>query len=263
MESQWAVHRFAAPWLVALGAALVMPAASAQSLPQTSEDVLQAMCRSAAVIFSGQVVAVRRHEGRNGSTGTVEIEFAVDDAVRGMQGARYILREWAGLWPAGDQPFQVGQRFLMLLHAPSAAGLSSPVDGMDGAIPIRAAGTGSAAADAPAPAASMAASSSASPSDARVVDLRWIQTQVVRPLSYRPDTIAHPISAFAPAHTNAVQTHPAATAETQSAPGLETLAPEVPTDDNATSPSLAQQSEPYTTVLTKLRAWVREADAPR
>ena len=80
-------------------------------------------------------------DAKNGATGVVEIEFAVEDAVRGVSGGTYTLREWAGLWPAGDEPFRVGQRYLMLLHAPGAAGLSSPVGGMDGAIPIRG-GTG-------------------------------------------------------------------------------------------------------------------------
>jgi hypothetical protein len=38
----------------------------------------------------------------NGATGVVEITFAVEDAVRGVSGSTYTLREWAGLWPAGD-----------------------------------------------------------------------------------------------------------------------------------------------------------------
>ena len=104
--------------------------------PQGITDALHAMSRLAGVIFAGQVVAVRRIDGGNDATGIVEIQFAVEDAVRGVSGGVYTLREWAGLWPAGEEPFRVGQRFLMLLHAPSVAGLSSPVGGMDGAIPI-------------------------------------------------------------------------------------------------------------------------------
>ena len=132
-------------------------------------DALHAMSRLAAVIFAGQVIGVRRHDAVDGATGTVEIEFAVEDAVRGVSGGTYTLREWAGLWPAGDQPFRVGQHFLMLLHAPGVAGLSSPVGGTDGAIPIRGSG--------PAPPANA--------TDGRVVDLRWIETRVVRPIVYR------------------------------------------------------------------------------
>jgi hypothetical protein len=80
------------------------------------------MSRLAGVIFAGQVIGVRRLDGGNGATGVVEITFAVEDAVRGVSGSTYMLREWAGLWPAGDEPFRVGQRYLMLLHAPGAAG---------------------------------------------------------------------------------------------------------------------------------------------
>jgi hypothetical protein len=110
----------------------IVPAVS----PAT-EAALHDMARLAGVIFTGEVVAVRRHDASDSSTGVVEIEFAVDDAVRGVRGGSYTLREWAGLWNAGDEPFRAGQRYLMLLHAPGASGLSSPVDGVDGAIPIR------------------------------------------------------------------------------------------------------------------------------
>jgi hypothetical protein len=110
--------------------------------PQSANDALHSMSRLAGAIFTGQVVAVRRIEGVNGATGVVEIDFAVEDAVRGVGGSAYTLREWAGLWPAGDEPFRVGQRYLMLLHVPGAAGLSSPVGGTDGAIPIHGTGAG-------------------------------------------------------------------------------------------------------------------------
>jgi hypothetical protein len=118
------------------GQIAIVPAVS----PAT-EAALHDMARLAGVIFTGEVVAVRRHDAGDGSTGVVEIEFAVDDAVRGVRVGSYTLREWAGLWNAGDEPFRVGQRYLMLLHAPGESGLSSPVDGVDGAIPIRGGGT--------------------------------------------------------------------------------------------------------------------------
>lgn len=135
-----------------------------------TEDALHAMARLAGVIFTGDVVAVRRHDANDGAAGVVEIEFAVEDAVRGVSGGSYTLREWAGLWAAGDEPFRVGQRYLMLLHAAGAAGLSSPVGGTDGAIPIRG-GTASAS---------------------RTVDLRWIRTRVVQPIAYRAAPVAQP-----------------------------------------------------------------------
>jgi hypothetical protein len=140
------------------------------------------MTQLAGVIFAGQVVAVRQLQAVGGATGVVEITFAVDDAVRGAGGGSYTLREWAGLWPGGDEPFRVGQRYLMLLHSPGAAGLSSPVGGMDGAIPIR----GVASAAGPAEADSLSA------------DLSWVGTRVVvQPTAYLAQgrgPIARPIA---------------------------------------------------------------------
>jgi hypothetical protein len=121
-----------------------------------ADDALRVMTEMAGVIFTGQVVGVRRHDA------VVEIEFAVEDALRGVSGGSYTLREWAGLWPGGNEPFRVGQTYLMLLHSPGAGGLSSPVGGMDGAIPIR---------------------GGAGPTG-RVVDLGWVGTRVVRPTVY-------------------------------------------------------------------------------
>src|SRR5260370_85850 len=101
--------------------------------PQTVVDVLHQLSDKADVIFAGQVLAIRRPNG-----GVVEVEFRLDQAIRGCAaGTPYILREWAGLWAGDNQRYRVGQRLLMLLHAPSAAGMSSPVGGLAGAIPIR------------------------------------------------------------------------------------------------------------------------------
>jgi hypothetical protein len=151
------------------GVALWASRGQAQTLPQTSVDALQMMTAQAGVIFTGQVVAVRQHAA------VVEIDFAVLDSIRGVSGGSYTLREWAGLWPGGDEPFRVGQQYLMLLHTSGAGELSSPVNGMDGAIPIRggAAGIG------------------------RVVDLSWVGTKVVTPTVYLPapirQSVARPI----------------------------------------------------------------------
>jgi hypothetical protein len=139
--------------------------------PQDIVTALHQMSDRADVIFVGRVSEVRRVGSGNVAGGVVEIRFEVEQAVRGCSAGSYVLREWAGLWEGDNQRYRAGQRLLMLLHAPNAAGLSSPVDGMDGAIPI-VRGNGLPGAN----------------SSARVmpstVDLRWVGTKLLHPVSY-------------------------------------------------------------------------------
>jgi hypothetical protein len=169
------------PWLRALAiAALLMdslahgqvaPAAS-PTQQQTVVDVLHQLSDKADVVFAGQVVAIRRPN----DTSWVEVEFRVDQAIRGCSvGTPYVLREWAGLWTAGNQRYRVGQRLLMLLHAPSASGMSSPVGGLDGAMPIRQGGM-----------AAQAMDSSTAP-QLPFVDLRWLGARLPHVVSYRSE----------------------------------------------------------------------------
>ena len=239
--------------------------------PQTTNDALHAMSRLAGVIFAGQVIGVRRLDGGNGATGVVEITFAVEDAVRGVSGSTYMLREWAGLWPAGDEPFRVGQRYLMLLHAPGAAGLSSPVGGMDGAIPIRgsgqalgpqATGSGEPMASGTVATGRVAAGTSAL-ADGRVVDLRWVGTRVVQPLTYKTEPVAHPIGGPITVHAYAVNAGPASTEELETASSLPTadvLASVAASEARAAS---ASQGAAYATVLGMLRSWEKADHATR
>lgn len=144
-----------------------VPAASSAS-PQTVVDVLHQLSDKAEVIFAGQVMAIRHPNGN-----IVEVEFRVDQAIRGCTaGTPYILREWAGLWEGDTPRYRVGQQLLMLLHAPSAAGMSSPVGGLDGAIPIRQGGAVSPVAD------------GATPRQPPYVDLRWLGVKLPRSISY-------------------------------------------------------------------------------
>jgi len=144
--------------------------AASSASPQTIVDLLHQLSDKADVIFAGQVLAIRRPNG-----GVVEVDFRVDQAIRGSAvGAPYILREWAGLWVTDNQRYRVGQRLLMLLHAPSAAGMSSPVGGLDGAIPIRQGGMATQLADSAGP-------------PRPFVDLRWLGTRLPRAVSYRSE----------------------------------------------------------------------------
>jgi len=187
-------------WLrrVSLGALLAAPlshgqtasSASSQAKSQTVTDVLHQMSNRADVIFMGQVLAVR-HNSDSENVGVVEVEFRVDQAVRGCTaGTIYTLWEWGGLWTGGSRRYHVGQRLLMLLHAPIAGGLSSPVDGLDGAIPVRQGST-----------ATPLATASAPPG-APFVDLRWLGVKLQRPVSYRsgPAPTKDPVRQAAIAH---------------------------------------------------------------
>ena len=139
--------------------------------PGSIEDALYAMSSQAGVIFAGQVLAVRPQLdlAYGSGSGWVEIEFRIDQAVRGCVGqATYVLREWSGLWSSGNPRYTVGQRLLMLLHTPSASGLSSPVGGQDGAIPL----TGAGASPRPEDKFTTAVD--------QAVDLRWIEARLLR-----------------------------------------------------------------------------------
>ncbi|MDE3103923.1 MAG: hypothetical protein KGK08_01995 [Acidobacteriota bacterium] len=165
--------------------------AQAPTVAATVEDALHQMEARAGVIFTGQVVAVRPLGSNALSPAVVEIDFRVENAIRGCTaGSTYTLREWGGLWAADGARYQPGERLLMLLHAPTAAGLSSPVDGQDGAIPIVGATSQVASASSVAAIGAVAATES--------VDLRWLAAKVLRPLQYAPPQLhrgVHPLAA--------------------------------------------------------------------
>lgn len=148
---------------------------AASGLPATPDDLIVQMSQSAGVIFVGHVVKVRQpRAGFSGSPeaaaeGVVEIDLHVDQAVRGpAQGSIYTQREWGGLWAGGTERYRTGQRLLVLLYAPDAAGLSSPVHGAEGLIPLRGAGVP------PGPDDGSSAGSQ------WMVDVRWLQAQTLR-----------------------------------------------------------------------------------
>jgi hypothetical protein len=116
--------------------------------------VLRSLTGRAGVVFVGQVEKVRPIDG------VVEITFAVQQVVLGEVGSTYVMREWAGRWAGGQQRFVVGQRAMFFLHAPNAAGLSSPVEGMAGAVPVIPMGAHA----------------------ATLLDIRWLATRVERPV---------------------------------------------------------------------------------
>jgi hypothetical protein len=91
---------------------------------------LRNLASRSGVAFVGRITEINR------GTGVVEVVFRVEKPLLGDLGATYTLREWAGLWAAGQYRYSVGERVAIFLHAPGKAGLSSPVDGMEGILPV-------------------------------------------------------------------------------------------------------------------------------
>jgi len=136
------------------------------------------MAAQAAVIFVGQVRAVDRQDAH----GFVDVSFAVQTDLRGTTATTYVLREWAGLWTWQQDRYHVGERLLLLLRPRSSSGFSSPVGGLDGALPLLGGlqpplltADGNVTPD-------TGASSPSSSNEVAYtrVDLRWIAARVVR-----------------------------------------------------------------------------------
>lgn len=121
---------------VCLWAALLLASGGADAVAQATsmEQGIAAEFRSlashASTIFVGRIVAIERKGG------VVEVTFRIEAPVAGQVAPVYVLREWAGLWPPGHSRYTAGQRVLAFLHSSSAAGLSSPVHGAEGLVPV-------------------------------------------------------------------------------------------------------------------------------
>jgi hypothetical protein len=115
---------------------------AARVQPQaTAEDALAAVVHRAAVIFAGEVYAIRVPSGIQAPAGvkggmgskrpdSVEVEFRVDMGLRGnaSAGSSYILRMPLADWQQAP-PFALHQRAVVFRRPPDAAGLSGPVEG--------------------------------------------------------------------------------------------------------------------------------------
>jgi hypothetical protein len=209
------------------------------AMPQNVEDVLHQMSDKADVIFIGQVLAIRPHDDGGTTAGYVEIDFRVDQAIRGCTVGAYALREWAGLWSGDARRYQAGQRLLMMLHAPGVGGLSSPVGGMDGAIPIRGEANTSPLAEAAA----------VTTPPVPEVDLRWLGAKVAHPVSY----LLQPILSPTPL-----------TVGEQTAPASNLIAsPTVPQGDGSSRASIPGQQASVDTVVQLLSSWKEATDDVR
>jgi len=195
------------------------PQIAVSASPASVQDVLQRSFAKADVVFAGEVTAIERGDS------VVRVLFRVDDAVRGVSGGTYTLREWAGLWDATSDRYMIGQRYLMLLHAPSVAGFASPVDG-DGAVMLQGGGVG------------------------QTADLRWLATQ----MAVTDDARLAPVRALRAAG-GAVMT--ASVMQARQALPVEVAAPPVATV--STSASAADAMVDGAIVMDLLHAWQRDA----
>jgi hypothetical protein len=145
--SQFVIAAFSfAPFLaMAQGPARVarLPRRSAsRDTVQQIETMQPSLARHASIIFFGRVTDVSRIVPETGAAEqSLQITFAVDNGVRGVQtGGEFRLLEWPGRWQAGER-YRIGERYLLFLHAPNTAGLTSPVGGSAGRFPVDSKGT--------------------------------------------------------------------------------------------------------------------------
>lgn len=130
-------------WVIAV--LLLGIAAGAQEIsrvePQaTAEDVLASLVHHSAVIFAGEVYAIRVPEAAKPATAVqggrpssrsdaVQVEFRVDVGIRGTSiGSNYVLHMAQATWQQAP-PFTLHQRVVVFLRPPDASGLSGPVEG--------------------------------------------------------------------------------------------------------------------------------------
>ncbi len=228
----------------------VTPAPLDPSVPTTADALLEQMSQIAGVIFAGQVLAVRGPAAYpESAAGVVEIDLRVDEEVRGpAAGSVYTLREWSGLWPAvgsgGFERYRVGQRLLVFLRTPNASGLSSPVHGTEGAVPLRGGGT------APRPDDTTTAAAE------WMVDLRWLQARTLHMAPWL-DPPVRTIGAGKPRAGPVPEERPSLVHELPVPWSPST----VWTQPTAVTPT-ALQEEPLSQVLSLCRARLRLRDAP-
>ena len=116
-----------------------LPARGQRSAP--SGATLEQLARHAGFIFRGRVLSVERGRPARGAVTTVQVTFEVLEGIRGVRsGERLTIQEWAGLWAAGRPRYRVGQELLLFLYPRSRLGLTSPVGGELGILPIDAQG---------------------------------------------------------------------------------------------------------------------------
>ncbi len=108
------------------------------------------LSRRAGMIFAGTVLAPAIQPVTNriaktdqlalgtspGTPPATQLSFYVDEAIAGVkQGQLLTIHEWSGAL-SGQRPMRQGEHFLLFLYPPSRLGLTSPVGGSLGQVPL-------------------------------------------------------------------------------------------------------------------------------
>ncbi len=110
-------------------AVLLMLFSSPAMAQQRNLLTLQHLTSKAGYIFVGRVKSVQYIPAASGHVPTVKVIFHVEEGLRGVRSGRvFTIRQWAGLWEAGER-YRAGERLLLFLYSPSKLGLTSPVAG--------------------------------------------------------------------------------------------------------------------------------------
>jgi hypothetical protein len=102
---------------------------------------LPPIVRNSGMIFSGTVLKVEHLSSDPAiAPGVTRITFRVENAIRGVRRGQVIqIREWEGLWGAGEQ-YRSGEQVFLFLYPSSKLGLTSPVAGSLGRHTVNPAG---------------------------------------------------------------------------------------------------------------------------
>ena len=102
-----------------------------------SKATVRRTIRASGKIFAGTVARVEHADpAAISGISTTQITFRAEEPIRGVSRGQVVrVREWAGLWQAGEQ-YRVGEHVLLFLYPPSKLGLTSPVGGPAGRLTI-------------------------------------------------------------------------------------------------------------------------------
>jgi hypothetical protein len=129
------------PGLILLGSLPVLAVKPLHPAEARFSPLRHSLTLQSGYIFSGTVKAVERLAPRtSGSVAVMRISFYVDQGLRGTRtGQTLVIREWSGLWQAGER-YRPGERVMLFLYPPSKLGLTSAVGGASGRFPVDPAG---------------------------------------------------------------------------------------------------------------------------